>query len=100
MSTRKPHPSKTPRVAEPVAPPMPPPTEEELATFWEISERLREAVRLLRQRNLDNAVLLAKQAAAGRGSLVDHFHELGRRFAGTLTEPPSKPKLRVVNGGL
>jgi hypothetical protein len=100
MSTRKPRTSKTPRAAEPVAPPMPPPTEGEIAASREISEGLRDIVRILRQRNLDNAVLLAKQAAAGRGPLVGHFAELGRRFAGTLTEPAPKPKLRVVNGGL
>ena len=90
------------KAEDPVAPAMPPEaplTEEELAHEKAQIERLNEVVRLLRQRNLDNAVRLAQQAAAGRGPLVDHFAELGRRFGHTLSAPPPRPKLRVVSGG-
>lgn len=82
----------------PPPPPMPPPTERELAQQREITAGLQALTRRLRQRNLDNAVLLARQAARGHGPLVDHFQELGRRFGDTLNEP-QKPALRVVKGG-
>ena len=98
MSTRKPRRVAT-AAEEPVAPAMPPPTEEEQATSRMIVEGLREVARRLRQRNLDNAVLLAQQAAVGRGPLVDHFAELGRRFAETLRNPAPQPSLRVIQGG-
>ena len=92
MSARKPRRART---EEPLAPPMPPPTEREKAISREITDGLHQLARELRQRNLDNAVLLAQQAARGRGPLVEHFRELGRRFDGTLSEPPAKPKLRA-----
>jgi hypothetical protein len=60
---------------------------------------LQEAARIQRQRNLDNAVLLAQQAARGIGPLVAHFGELGRRFVAELDAPSSKPKLRIVKDG-
>lgn len=80
---------------KPMPPDMPPPTPAEIALQQQISEGLREMTRLATQRNLDNAVLLAQQAARGHGPLVDHFHEIGRRFAGELNKP-GKPALRVV----
>jgi hypothetical protein len=85
-------------IEPPEMPPMPPKTEAELAADREISERLRRVVAELRQRNPDNAVLLAQQAAAGRGPLVEHFRELGRRY-GELLDAPPRPCLRVVKGG-
>ena len=39
----------------------------------ELVARMEEACRLLRQRNLTNAVYLAQQASAGYGPLVEHF---------------------------
>jgi hypothetical protein len=97
MSARK-SPSTT-KVEAPVAPPMPPPTEEEQAQSRRVTATLQEACVVLHQRNLDSAVLLAQQAARGRGPLVDHFAELGRRFGHTLDTPPPRPKLRVIKGG-
>ncbi|MCT6819482.1 MAG: Bro-N domain-containing protein [Bombella apis] len=41
---------------------------------------------LLHQRNLNNAIHLAIEAAQGRGTLIDYFAEMGRRF-GTRTAP-------------
>jgi hypothetical protein len=55
-------------------------------------------VAVLQKRNLSNAVYLAQQAAAGYGPLVEHFAELGRRYAHLLEAPP-KPSLRVIEGG-
>lgn len=80
----------------PVAPPMPPATEEELAAERYIIVQLEGLTARLRQRNLDTAVLLAQQAARGQGPLGEHFQELGRRYAKAL-DGPAKPKLRVVH---
>lgn len=81
-------------------PPMPQPTEDERRQDRETLRRLQEVARVLHQRNLDTAVRLAMEAAAGRGPLVDHFAELGRRYAHTLDTPKPGTKLRVVPGGL
>jgi hypothetical protein len=59
---------------------------------------LQDLVAELHQRNLDNAVHLAQQAAAGYGPLVEHFAELRRRYGRLLNAPP-KPGLRVIKGG-
>ena len=83
---------------DPAFPPIPPPTDREKASSLEISLMLRELAALAQQRNLDNAVQLAIQAATGAGPLVDHFAELGRRFSGEL-KPKCKPHLRVIQGG-
>lgn len=64
--------------SEPLA--MPPLTEREIAAEIDITKRLQEAIPLLHQRNLDRAVLLAREAAEGRGMLGEHFAELGRGF--------------------
>lgn len=55
----------------------------------------------LRLRNLQNAVLLAQQAATGRGPLVEHFAKLGLRFSHELNRPPhsDRTSLRVIDGG-
>ena len=84
---------------KPPAPPMPPKTEEEIQHSAELCRRLDEMTKVVRQSNLDNAVLLAQQAARGHGDLIDHFAELGRRFGHTLSKP-KRGKLRVVEGGL
>lgn len=76
----------------------PPLTDKELEAKRQIILKLQEAADLLLQRNLNNAVLLAQQAARRRGPLVEHFQELGRRFGSTLYEQPQKPKLRVIEG--
>ena len=83
----------------PFMPPNVPQTEQELAAEKALLERMKEITKILHQRNLDNAVLLAQQAAAGRGPLVEHFAELGRRFGHTLNAPPPRPKLQVIAGG-
>jgi len=77
---------------------MPPVTEEETAFDAEITRRLKEMAAEQRKRNLSSAVALAQMAARGQGPLVDHFGELGRRYA-HLVEAPPKPTLRVVKGG-
>jgi hypothetical protein len=92
ITTRKP--------ARPVPPPMPPETDEEQRHSKEMIRKMEELIRQLQARNLANAVLLAQQAAAGRGVLVEHFAELGRRFGHTLNQPPkSRARLKVIPGG-
>lgn len=61
--------------AEPAlaAPPMPPLTAEEQASEADLIRQMEELIPLLRQRNLDNAVQLAIQAARHEGPLIDHF---------------------------
>jgi len=77
---------------------MPPKTEEEEAFSREITRRLDELIIRQQQLNLSCAVVLAQQAARGVGPLVEHFAELGRRYAHLLDAPP-KPTLRVVKRG-
>jgi hypothetical protein len=77
---------------------MPPVTEEEDAVSREITRRLEEMIIRQRQLNLSRAVVLAQQAARGTGPLVEHFAELGRRYAHLVDEPP-RPALRVIDGG-
>ncbi len=81
-----------------VAPELPPKSEEEVRQSAELVEQMKELSRMLRQRNLDNAVALAQQAARGQGPLIDHFCELGRRYNHLLGIAP-KPGLRVIQGG-
>ena len=65
-----------------------------------MAESLLELAAELQSRNLHIAVLLAQQAQCGRCPLVEHFTELGRRFAHLLSEPaPKKPALRAIEGG-
>ncbi len=86
------------RPSKPVmAPALPPPTELEEALGRQISAQLQQLCVQLKQRNLDNAVLMAQQAARGRGPLVDYFCELGRRYD-ELVQEPEKPKLQLVKG--
>ena len=87
-----PAPEKPPRM------PMPPETPEEIEASLEMRAILAEMAKVQRQRNLDNAVLLAQQAARGHGDLIEYFGELGRRFGNTLSKPKSG-KLRVIKGG-
>jgi hypothetical protein len=90
----------TPVTASPVDAPMslPPSTAEELRTSAECHEWLRVLTTQLQQNNLDNAVTLAMEAAAGRGELIDHFAELGRRFGHTIGKVKPRPVLRLVGG--
>ncbi len=87
------------RKRPPAPPEMPATTTEEVEMERQLLIKMQGLTAKLRQRNLDNAVLLAQQAARGHGPLVDHFQELGRRFGETLDAPPPKTKLRVVAGG-
>jgi hypothetical protein len=80
-------------------PPMPEETEAEKAAQAETIRRLRELADLLQQRNLDLAVALAQQAARGRGPLVDHFAELGRRFGPSLKAHEKTTRFQVIEGG-
>lgn len=70
----------------------------ELARELQITLDLQELYKQVRQRNLHDAVLLAQQALAGKGPLIDHFCELGRRFGRELSKP-KRPALRIVEGG-
>lgn len=81
-------------------PPIPPPqlTTRDLAAEHKITADLQALVVQLEQRCLDNAILLAHQAARRQGPLVAHFMELGRRYQETL-KAPQKPMLRVIKGG-
>ena len=86
------------QIAPPPMPEMPPLSAKELAAERYIIVQLEGLTARLRQRNLDTAVLLAQQAARGQGPLIDHFQELGRRYAAALDAPP-KPSLRLVKDG-
>ena len=83
------------RKRPPAPPPMPATSAEEVEMERQLLLKMQGLTAKLRQRNLDNAVLLAQQAARGHGPLVDWFQEIGRRFGETLDEP-QRPKLRLV----
>lgn len=56
------------RLSKPVmAPALPPPTDREQALSRQITAQLQQLCVQMKQRNLDNAVLMAQQAARGRG---------------------------------
>jgi hypothetical protein len=91
------------RTAEAMAliePPMPPETERDKRDSENLTRLIREMAERLRQANLARAVRLAQQALAGRGPLVDHFAELGRRFDSVDEAPAAaaKPRFRVIEG--
>jgi hypothetical protein len=56
--------------------PQPPMTAAEIEKENQLLEMMRALVPALKQRNLNNAVWLANQAARGEGPLVKHFAEL------------------------
>lgn len=89
--------------SSPPVPPMPPPSAEEQAADRRISEQMREVIPILKQRNLDTAVILAQMASRHQlpAELEAHFGELGRRYAGLVHDCGKKkrPPLRVVEGG-
>ena len=89
---------KTPSLDLPELPPEPAPSAEKIAQERQILADLEVLVQRLEQRALNTAVALAQQAARGEGPLVQHFMEIGRRYA-KLLDAPSKPKLRLVQGG-
>ena len=93
MSKRKPR-----VITPPTLPPPPPPTDREILANQQLVTKLQDLVAMLRQRSLNRAVSLAQQAACGHGPLVEHFVELGNRYA-KLLDAPQKPALRVVKGG-
>lgn len=66
--------------------PAAPPTDPALDA--QIKAGLAEVLAQTRQRNLDRALMLAEDAARGAGPLVNHFAELGRRFASVLKPVP------------
>lgn len=84
---------------EGMPPPMPPKTAEEQAKKALIIRMMRELADDLQQANLNRAVRLAQMAARGQGPLVEHFAELGRRYADLADFGPPKPQLRVIEGG-
>jgi len=93
---------RTVLAAQPEMPAHPPLTEAEQASHFRLIRVMDEIIVVLRQQSLDAAVGLAMQAARGEGPLVDHFAELGRRFAGELTKAPPAPRktrLQVIEGG-
>jgi hypothetical protein len=88
-----------PNMVLPPPPPYPPESEAELAKSREITRLLRELADDLKQRNLNWAIALAQQAARGRGPLVDHFAELGRRFGPSIQAHEKPSKFQVIEGG-
>ena len=87
------------RAREPVLG-LPPKTAEETAAERRLIEKMRALADDLRARHLATAVGLAQQATYGHGPLVDHFVELGRRYAHLLDpDKAPRPTLRVVVGG-
>lgn len=94
MPTRRKPATAKPAITEPPLA-IPPLTPEELAAERRITLGLQELADRLHRRNLHHAVLLAQQAQCGRGPLVEHFAEIGRRFS-HLLDAPQKPKLRLV----
>ena len=87
----------------PLAPPMPPPSAEEIADSERTCAMLRELIEIAQQRNLDNALILAEMARQRRlpKHLEDHFGELGRRYYELVRDRDKKKQttLRVVEGG-
>ena len=81
-----------------IPPPVPPSTPNERYNHAETMRIMLEISDRLLQQNLDLAVQLAIRAARRQGPLVDHFAELGRRFAHELAVKP-RAGLRVVDGG-
>jgi hypothetical protein len=82
----------------PPIPPAPPQTPAEIEGLRQISAALQELAEQQQRANLQVAVRLAQQALCGQGPLVEHFAELGRRFA-ALLDTTTKPTLRLVPGG-
>lgn len=84
-------PQQVMRHALPELPPIPPAPESTISE--ETNVKLQNLLIVLRQRNLDCAVSLAQEAAAGRGELGEFFGEIGRRFGHTLehSNVPLKP---------
>lgn len=82
----------------PVPPPIPPKPPEDQADEAALIAEMKRITAVLHKRNLENAVRLAQQALAGKGPLIDHFQELGRRFW-NLSDTPQKPSLKMLDGG-
>jgi hypothetical protein len=83
-------------------PPQPPKNAYEIEKENQLLEMMRALVPALQQRNLNNAVWLANQAARGEGPLVEHFAELGRRFHNLVEVPQTchrQGRFNVINGG-
>lgn len=57
--------------------------------------QMKEIGDFLHQKNLHNAVQLAIEAAQGRGTLIDYFAEMGRRF-GTHTAPRKEAETEAL----
>jgi aminoglycoside phosphotransferase (APT) family kinase protein len=80
-------------------PPLPPKSDDEQRALEAIASTLRELAKVQQQRNLDAAVRLAVEAAAGHGELVERFAELGRRF-GDFRLTKQYPQFSVIEGSL
>ncbi|ASC05346.1 hypothetical protein S101468_01080 [Acetobacter pasteurianus subsp. pasteurianus] len=76
----------------------PPLSQREQAEKTQLLADMERIAKELRQRNLNNAVSLAMEAARGQGELIEHFAELGRRF-GPRSARSSQPKFHVIAGG-
>lgn len=83
----------------PVEFPILPQSDSEIRHSEDMIRRMQEMIPLLKQRNLDSALSLAIEAAAGRGKFVDYFAEIGRRFGGQIGMAKAKPDLRAIQGG-
>lgn len=61
----------------------------------ELLKQMKELSDFLHQKNLNNAIHLAIEAAQGRGTLIDYFAEMGRRF-GTHTAPRKEAETEAL----
>ena len=89
---------------DPEMPPsLPPLSSEEQVENEALAAEMRRLSEFYRQQNLATAVCLAQMALAGKGPLVAHFCEIGRRYAYLLRAPTQQERrstFSVIEGGL
>lgn len=96
MSRRKPTPG--PAMLPPL--PAPAPTVESLAAKAEVSERLKELLADLTEKNLLRTRRLVELALRGQAppELVYHLSMVGKNYYNLADNGPPRPSLRVIKG--